>query len=169
MEFRELIVRRRSVRAFTSAPIAEEVLASILEAVRSAPTAGNLQAFRVKVVRDEGTKRAVCAAAYNQTFLVQAPVVLAFLTDADSSKRRYGSRGRDLYALQDATIACLYAHLAAADAGLGSVWVGAFVTADVAKALDAPGGLTPVALLPIGHPAEEPEATSRKPLGELLL
>jgi nitroreductase len=91
------------------------------------------------------------------------------MADPPASARTYGERGATLYSVQDATIACHHAHLAAASLGLGSVWVGAFSPAQVAKALALPKDLVPVALLPVGYPAEAPAATPRKPLGELLL
>jgi len=41
MEFKEVIKRRRSVRAFTSRPIEENKIKEILGVVNSAPSAGN--------------------------------------------------------------------------------------------------------------------------------
>lgn len=169
MDFFELIRTRRSVRAYRPDSPPEPQLAAILEAVRLAPTAGNLQAFRVKVVTDVSVKRALAKAALGQNFLATAPWVFCFMADPQGSARTYGERGASLYAVQDATIACHHAHLAAAALGLGSVWVGAFSPAAVARALDLPEALVPVALLPVGYPAEAPAATPRKPLGELLL
>jgi nitroreductase len=169
MDFFDLIRARRSVRAYRPETPPEPHLEAILEAVRLAPTAGNLQAFRVKVVTDASVKGALAHAAFGQNFLAAAPWVLCFMADPPASARTYGERGSALYAVQDATIACHHAHLAAASLGLGSVWVGAFDPAQVAKALALPKDLVPVALLPVGYPAEAPAATPRKPLGELLL
>jgi nitroreductase len=64
--------------------------------------------------------------------------------------------------VQDATIACCFAHLAATALGLGSVWVGAFNDNFVSKAVKAPKDLKPVAILPVGYPAEKPEPTDRR-------
>lgn len=169
MDFFEVLEKRRSIRAFKPEVPPVEKLTSILEAVRIAPSAGNVQAFKVKVITDSSIRRALAKAAFGQGFLADAPWVLAFMADAEASRATYGSRGAELYALQDATIACAHAHLAAAAVGLGSVWVGAFSPRDVAVALGIPSGLAPVALLPIGMPAEAPKATSRKPIEELLI
>jgi nitroreductase len=54
MEFRELIQRRYSVRAYKAIPVEEEKLQQVLEAARLAPTAANRQAFRLIVIRTEG-------------------------------------------------------------------------------------------------------------------
>lgn len=169
MDFFEVIKRRRSIRAFKPEIPPEERLSAILEAVRIAPSAGNLQAFKIKVVKDPLVRRALAKASFGQSFVAAAPWVLAFMGDREASRRKYGSRGAELYALQDATIACMHAHLAATALGLGSVWVGAFSPTEVAAALGLPPGLVPVALLPIGLPAEDPQPTPRKPLEELLI
>ena len=50
--------------------------------------------------------------------------------------------------------------------GLGTCWIGAFNEARVKKVLKVPKSLRVVCLLPIGKPAEAPEARSRKPLAE---
>ena len=163
MDFFEVIEKRRSIRAFKPETPPEEKLRAILDAVRIAPSAGNLQAFKLKVVTDPDTRKALAAASFGQSFVASAPWVLVFLADPEASRRIYGSRGAELYALQDATIACAYAHLAAASLGLGSVWVGAFAPAEVAKAVGIPPALVPVALLPIGSPAEHPQPVPRKP------
>lgn len=169
MDFQDLAKKRRSVRAFSAAPLPESALEAILEAVRLAPSAGNVQAFKVKIIREKALLEGLAGAAFGQGFLAKSPVALAFLADTEASGLRYGQRGRDLYAVQDATIACLFAHLAAADLGLGSVWVGAFSPAAVSEILGTPAHLVPVAILPIGIPDEDPPGTPRKPMASLLI
>lgn len=73
-----------------------------------------------------------------------------------------------MYAHQDATIAAVYAQLAAQALGRGSAWVDAFQDESVSAAIDATGSLEPVALLPLGYPAAQPEHSSRRPIGELV-
>ena len=87
--------------------------------------------------------------------------MLVFYADRKRSAARYSERGK-LYSVQDATIATTFAHLAAADLGLGSVWIGAFITDDVRQILGLPPDKVPVSILPIGHPAVEPGPTHRR-------
>ncbi len=169
MQFGELIEERHSVRVFEEREVRPDTLERILLAARRAPSAGNLQAYRVAVVRAPSLRRKPARAALDQEFVAQAPVVLVFLTDPQASAVKYGRRGQVLYALQDATIACAYAQLAAHDAGLGSCWVGAFRESDVRAALGVALDLVPVALLPLGHAAEVPTVTPRRRLSEMVL
>jgi nitroreductase len=167
MDFFELIRHRRSIRSYQAQPVEEAKLTRILEAANQAPSAGNLQAYVILIVRDAATRSTLSRAALSQESLVQAPVVLAFFARMNASAAKYKTRGAELYSLQDATIACAYAQLAATSQGLGTVWIGAFDDAAVARALKAPADWRPVALLPIGYPAESPEPTPRRKLEDM--
>ena len=168
MDFFSVVEQRHSIRAYRPTPVEEEKLIRILETANRAPSAGNLQGYEIVIVRDREDKQALAAAALGQTFLVQAPVLLVFFANRSRSAAKYGQRGAELYALQDATIACAYAQLAATALGLATVWVGAFEDEAVARILRAPADWRPVAILPIGYPAEEPEPTPRRPLRSLV-
>jgi len=47
------------------------------------------------------------------------------------------------------------------EAGLGSVWVGAFKEKEVSKILNLPDNLRPVSIVPVGYPSSIPSAPSR--------
>jgi len=149
MDFFDVVEQRRSTRAFSTRPIEPDKTLALLEAVNRAPSAGNLQAYEVYLVRNQAVKAALAAAALEQRFIAAAPVVLVFCA-------------------QDATIACTFAMLAATALGLASVWVGAFRTETVRQAVGAAPGIVPVAILPVGYAAETPRPTSRRPLSELV-
>jgi len=51
MDFFEIVHRRQSIRKFTSQPVDEAKLNQILAAVNRAPSAGNLQAYQIFVVK----------------------------------------------------------------------------------------------------------------------
>jgi nitroreductase len=167
MDFFEVTRRRRSVRAFSSAPVTAEMLEKILEAANAAASAGNLQAYEIYTVTNDRARSALGRAAYDQFFLVSAPVSLVFCTHA-ARTARYGARGKQLYTIQDATIACTFAMLAATALGLATVWVGAFDTDKVRRIIGAPADFDPVAILPIGYAAEEPVSPGRRALADLV-
>jgi nitroreductase len=140
----------------------------ILETVNLAPSAGDLQAYKITVVKSEELKKEIMFAALEQDFIAQAPIVLIFSADQKQSEMKYGDRGRALYATQDATIAAAYCQLAVTALGLGSAWVGAFDPLEVSRLIQAEPYEVPIAIIPIGYPAEEPERTSRKSIDELV-
>lgn len=168
-DFFETVRHRHSVRRYRSdLPVEREKLHAILETACAAPSAGDLQAYRILVVSDAAKRQALSAAADNQSFIAEAPVCLVFCTDPQRSAEKYGDRGRTLYATQDTTIAAAYAQLAVVAAGMGSTWVGYFDENRVRQALDIPANLTPIALLSLGYPAELPEPTPRRRLTDVI-
>ena len=168
MEFFKLLKERHSVRSFKKKEIPEEKVKKLLQAINSAPSAGNLQAFEVVLVESQEKKKALAKAALGQTSIEEASLVLVFFADHKRSSAKYGERGKKLYSLQDATIATAYAQLAAQALGLSSCWIGAFEEKAVSKAVNAPQDLAPVAILPVGFADEKPFVTERRSLKELV-
>lgn len=167
MEFEKVVKNRHSIRAFQPKKIEEEKIKKILELTNLAPSAGNLQAYEVFLVKDSKKKEFLANAALGQDFIAEAPIVFVFCANPARSAWKYGSRGRDLYSIQDATIACTFAMLAATSLGLGCCWVGAFNEEEVKRVLGIKD-LKPVAILPIGYPAEKPYITGRRDLKDLV-
>ncbi|MCS7118507.1 MAG: nitroreductase family protein [Archaeoglobaceae archaeon] len=162
----ELIFRRVSIRRFQSKEIDEKTLKLILEAGNFAPSAGNLQARDFVVVRDPKTKLEIAKASLRQMFIAQAPVVIIVCANYPRSMRVYGERGK-LYAEQDATAAIENILLAVTALNLGACWIGAFDETRVAEILNLPDYVRPMAIIPIGYPAEQPSKRSRYPIDEL--
>ncbi len=169
MDFAELVRKRRSTRAFQQKKVTDELLQKILLEMQEAPSAGNMQAYKVVVVSDEKTKTALAEASLEQMFVAEAPVILAFFADPQRSSRKYGRRGAELYSVQDATVAAAYFQLAATNAGLATAWIGAFDSKKVGSLLGAPAHLLPVALIPLGYAAESPSRKPRRPLSEIVV
>ena len=164
----EIIKGRRSVRKFKPDPVPEEELREILEAATCAPSAGNTQEWRFIVVRDPGLKRELAAAAMEQRFLSEAPVVVVVCADLERIRRAYGERGVNVYALQDTAAATQNLLLAAHAKGLGACWVGAFSEVQVREALGLGQMMRPLALVPLGYPAQTPSPRPRRPLEEVV-
>jgi len=168
MEFFDVIHARHSIRAFQPKEVEEDKLRQILETANAAPSAGDLQAYEIYLVRKPEQKRALARAALQQDFIAAAPVVLVFCTNPSRNQGRYRERGIRLYSVQDASVACTFAMLAVTALGLATVWVGAFSDEEVARIIGTPKGVTPVAMLPIGYAGETPETTPRRSLRDLV-
>jgi nitroreductase len=167
MEFFDVIKNRHSIRTFSDQPVEDEKLQQILELANLAPSAGNLQAYEIYVVTDAKKRDGLSCAALAQEYVAVAPVALVFCTHPELTEGRYTERGTRLYTVQDATIACSFAMLAATNLGLGSVWVGTFDEKVVRLIIGAPDSQVPVVILAIGYAAEFPEQHPRRPLDQI--
>lgn len=168
MDVFEAIKSRRSIRAFTDEPISEDEVNKLLDAARWAPSAGNIQPWEFVVVRDPEIKRGLARAALNQRFIEQAPVVIVVCANHARSAKGYGSRGANLYCLQDTAAATQNMLLAATAMELATCWIGAFDDEEAKKVLNTPGGVRPVAIVPVGHRAQTPRDRPRRPLADIV-
>lgn len=78
---KEAIEQRRSIRRFKPDPVDDGHIASLLDAARLAPSGCNAQPWRFKVVKDKEMRSRLAEAAYGQTFIAEAPVVIVCCAD----------------------------------------------------------------------------------------
>ncbi len=150
MDVYEAIQTRKSVRGFLDKDVPEETLTRILNAARLAPSASNRQEWRFIVVRDAETRKKLVSAAMGQSFVGQAPVVLACCAETDEHRMPC----QLLCFPIDLAIAIDHITLCAVEEGLGSCWIGAFKEDEVKEILGIPEGIRVVQLLPIGYPVK---------------
>jgi len=164
MEFKEVIIKRESVRGYLDKPISETQLNHILEAARIAPSASNNQRIKFIVVKDANKRKKIAQAANNQDFVGEATIVIAAVATDLEFTMPCGIKSFTI----DAAIALDHMSLAAVDEGLGSCWIGAFSQTKIKEILVVPEQYQVVALLPIGYPDEERGICNRKPLSEIV-
>ena len=164
MEFFKTIEKRRSIRSFSEKPVEKSKIQKILKAAWMSPSAKGSQNFQVFVVEDPKKKEKLIKATYGQDY-VNSSLVLVFCSNPRRIKFM-GSRGKNLLAVQDATISASYAQLAATALGLSSVWIGHFNEKLVAKILRTK--LRPVAIIPIGYSNEKPQLKTNQKIKNLL-
>jgi len=160
MEILDIIKSRRSIRSFQKKSIPEEIIDKLIETLIWAPSAGNLQSRKFYFVFNQEIKEKLVEAALDQDFISDAHLVIVGCTDEKISLR-YGERGKNLYSICEVSASIQNMMLMAEEEGLATCWVGAFDEKEVAKILDLPGNLSPIAIVPVGYPAKKPEAPPR--------
>lgn len=168
MEFTTVIKTRRSVRTYVDKPIPEEVLNRILEAGRLAPSACNIQPWRLVVVKDAAIRKQLADLAHHQHFVAKAPVVIVCC--GKRYEQSYNWISDHLY-LIDLGIVIEHLVLAARNEGIGTCWIGAFQDQPIKKLLRIPADYDVVMLLPLGYPVSADQfttTTERLPLGQIV-
>ncbi len=163
MDYRSLVTARYSVRKFKPEHLRPSDLESILRAGQAAPTAVNRQPQRILVFNDDESCKKLKECRASQS---HAPAALLVCYDRsvcwvrDFDKKESGEI--------DASIVTAHMMLAAADLGVGSVWVMHFDPDRTREVLRLPEDFIPVAFLMLGYPAEDaapsPMHDSRYPL-----
>jgi nitroreductase len=169
MDVLEAIKGRRSVRAFESGrDVSEKIVEGLIEAARWAPSAGNIQPWEFIIVRTSEIKSKLSEAAFNQSFIEDAPVVIVVCADENRASEGYDQRGKTLYCLQDTAAAAQNIHLVAHTLGLGTCWVGAFKEKEASEILKTPRGIRPVALIPVGYPSKFPSPRGKRTVDQMI-
>jgi nitroreductase len=78
---KEAIEQRRSIRKFKYDDVPDEVLSELFDAARLAPSGSNAQPWRFKIVKERENKERLVKAAYDQSFIAEAPVVIVCCAD----------------------------------------------------------------------------------------
>ena len=174
MELWDAIRGRRSIRAYRPDPVAEADLEYVLEAARWAPSWANTQCAEFVIVTDPLVKQQLAGTMPGKNPALpafsQAPVIIAACAVTRHSGFFKGSPATDKgdWMLFDVALALQNLTLAAHERGLGTVHVGFFDSLKAREILGLPDGHTVVELLPLGRPASEGAATSRRPLAEFV-
>ena len=197
---KEAIEKRRSIRKFKPDSIPDEHIRELLSSARLAPSGCNAQPWRFKIVKEADAKIKLAEAAYNQTFISQAPVVIVCCADIQGYLDGTVSGVQDLgkiRAIEDRIVTVLQGKaklmetvernelgpqiatnvaiaiehivLRALDFGLGSCWIRLIDEQKVRELFGWNDNIYVVALLPIGYPAEYPEARKRLVLDDVLI
>ncbi|WP_028583838.1 nitroreductase family protein [Desulfogranum mediterraneum] len=160
----KLLRKRRSIRRFSNQAVSRQDLDLLLEAALRSPSSKGINPWEFLVIQEQETIRQLATAKpHGAAFLKNAP--LAVVVCADSSKT-------DVW-VEDASIAALILHLAAADLGLGSCWAqirlrehDAEKSAQeyLSRLLNLPEQIMVEAIIGIGHPVEEKPGHSEESL-----
>lgn len=106
---------------------------------------------RLQRVRSVDVRAALAEAALGQHWLAQAPAVVVFGAVAARTESKYNERA-ERYVHIEVGHAAENLFLQAEDLGLGTVVVGAFHDAEVARVLGVPRDVAPLLLMPVGQP-----------------
>lgn len=158
MDALEAIRTRRSIRRFTGEVVPPDLITEILGAAMHAPSAGNQQPWQFVVIADRGIREEIPTFHPYAQMVREAPIAIAVCGDL----RLESYKG---YWVQDCSAAAENILLAAHARGLGAVWVGVYPKEDrvkrLQKLLALPTQVIPLALIPMGFPAERVPPANR--------
>jgi len=158
MDAMDAILSRRSIRAYTSQPVPDDVVKELLEAAMSAPSAGNEQPWHFMVLTDRQILNEIPMFHPYSHMLEGAP--LAILVCGDVHLEKYKG-----YWVQDCSAATQNILIAVQAKGLGAVWLGVYPIEErvvgMRKLLGIPEHVIPFSLISIGYPAEQKPRANR--------
>lgn len=189
------IYDRRSIRKFLDKPISQEDMTEIIQSGIKAPSSKNrqpwkyiviqgnakkdmLKVFRQGIEREEKdspllpqSKQYIASAKYTVDIMKEAPVIVfvvnslgkSILSELTPEERIY-----EICNIQSISASIQNMLLAAADKGIGSLWICDiyFAYAELCEWLDSDGQL--IAAIAFGYPNEFPKERPRKKLDDVV-
>jgi nitroreductase len=191
MDFREIVMARYATKRFDGRRISDEKVNELLEMVRFAPSALNLQPWKIKIVTDRTIREQLKPAAFDQEQITTCSHLLVFCADpdyeslimrlgallktsgvAEEMQRMITGMAKDftkpMSAEQKLAWSQAQTYLALGNAlngakslGFDSCPMGGFDPREFARILKIPPPLVPVMLCPIGYAADKPGPKAR--------
>jgi nitroreductase len=193
MEFKDIVMQRYATKKFDGKKISEEKIRELLELVRFAPSALNLQPWKIKIVSDQAVKEQILPASNNQQQVTTCSHLLVFCADsdydglikrlgalmqkhgvADDMKKMVIGMAQEFTGMMSAdqkrSWSMAQTYLALGNAlngakalGFDSCPMGGFDPAEYSRILEIPANLFPVMLCPVGYAADKPMPKIRFP------
>jgi nitroreductase / dihydropteridine reductase len=199
MEFKEIVKERYATKKFDGRKIPDNQIDKLLELVRFAPSALNLQPWKIKIVTDQQIKEQLKPAAFNQDQITTCSHLLIFCADPDydSLIKRLGDlqqknhvpaevqnmilgmarsfadqmtpEQRFAWSQAQTYLALGNAVNGAKSLGFDSCPMGGFNPVEFTRILNIPAPLVPVMLCPVGYAADTPMPKMRYSIEDILL
>ncbi len=193
MQFSDIVMKRYATKKFDGRRVPEDLVDDLLELVRYAPSALNLQPWKIKVVTDRKVKEQLKPAAYDQEQITTCSHLLVFCADPDydsliqrldalltknhvpkemqemivgMAKQFTGPMSPEqkfAWSMAQTYLALGNALNGAKSLGFDSCPMGGFDPAEFTRILRIPAPLVPVMLCPLGYPADQPMPKIRFP------
>jgi len=193
MQFKDSVMQRYATKKFDGKKISGDKISELLELVRFAPSALNLQPWKIKIVTDQIVKAQLLAASNNQQQVTTCSHLLVFCADSDydglirrldTLMQKNGVPGdmknmvigmareftgkmsmeqKRAWSQAQTYLALGNALNGAKALGFDSCPMGGFDPAEYSRILDIPANLVPVMLCPVGYAADKPLPKIRFP------
>jgi len=186
MQFKDIVMQRYATKKFDGKEIAKDKIIELLELVRFAPSALNLQPWKIKLVTDQKLKEELRKASNNQEQITTCSHLLVFCADSDydgliqrldSLMHKHGvpveikkmvigmaqeftgkmtPEQKRAWSQAQTYLALGNALNGAKALGFDSCPMGGFDPAEYSRILKIPANLVPVMLCPVGYAADKP-------------
>ena len=198
MQFKDIVMGRYATKKFDGVKIPDEKIDELIELVRFAPSALNIQPWRIRIITDQNVKDQLKPAAFNQEQITTCSHLLVFCADPDYAglikKLERLLKENSIPEEMQTMIIGMVSHFAdamtqeqqfawsqaqtylalgnaingAKSLGFDSCPMGGFDPVEFTRILDIPAPLVPVMLCPVGYAADSPMPKIRYPKEEIL-
>ena len=163
MNFEEVIMLRRSTRAFLNQEVEDDLVYKLLEYGHSAPSSANIQPWEFLVVKRKQMKRKIVNTTFigndskneiHQEWIMKAPLLIVVIANRKRFNNKYQDETLNSFIYLDIAVCIENILLGAVSHGLSSCFVSGFRKSALSNALELPSSHEPIAILPVGYSHE---------------
>lgn len=163
----DVIKARTSIRSFTGEKLTEEQIHTLLDAAMAAPTAADVRPWRFIVITDDEIKAGLYQGEVHKKMVTTAGAVIVVCGETARMVKPHDApddaepvERPNKYWFEDCSAATENLLLAATALDLGAVWLSCYPSERIVERIRAylgiPADITPLAIVPVGYPAETP-------------
>lgn len=171
----DFFFNRKTIRKYKSEAIPSDTIERMLDAAAQSPTTGGMQLYSVVITTDTDIKEELAKSHFNQPAATGAPMLLTFCADFNrfikwcelsNAKPGFDNFQSFVAAFLDATIFAQQFCTIAEINGLGCCYLGTttYNAPQIAKTLNLPQYVVPIATLSVGIPDDDSAKSERIPL-----
>ena len=149
------IKKRRTYKNFLNKKISKSKLNKIVDFIKHAPNAGNLQNWRLVIVQNQETKEKLVKASYDQEWIAQAPAVVVVCSDNEDIERFFGKKNSKKFGTQGCAAGMQTMLLKAEELGIASSWCAISNERLVGEILKIPDNISLEAIICLGYSSEK--------------
>ncbi len=157
---------RMTIRKYSDTKVDDSLLEELLNIACRSSNTGNMQAYSVIVTKDTEMKKQLAPCHFNQSQILEAPVVLTFCADLNrisrwcainNAKHGFDNIQAFTFAAIDAVILAQTFCVAAEEKGLGICYLGTttYNPLEISRILKLPDLVMPVTTVTVGYPAKD--------------
>jgi nitroreductase len=158
--------KRMTIRKYSDLRIDDVLLEELISIACKSSNTGNMQAYSIIVTKDNDIKKQLAPYHFNQSQVLDAPVVLTFCADLkrisrwceiNNAKHGFDNIQAFTFAAIDAIILAQTFCIAAEEKGLGICYLGTttYNPLEIADLLKLPELVMPVTTVTLGYPAKD--------------
>jgi len=171
MDVKKAIETRKSIRKYLDKKVPEEIIESLIESARLAPSGNNVQPSRYLIISDNKVKEELRKNnVFVQNWVYSSPVLIFCFADPGVYNKQIKGRddSNEMRALRDLSIASSYLVLRATELKLGTCYIGWRDEKKIKEIFSAPKNYILPYVISVGYPNENPPARSRKRIDEII-
>ncbi len=156
MVLSKYIKKRRTHNSFLNKKISKTKLNQILDSIKYAPNAGNLQNWRLILVQNQETKKKLAKASYDQEWIIHAPVIVVVCSDNEDIERFFGKKNSKKFGTQGCAAGMQTMLLKSEELGIASSWCAISNEKLIRETLKIPENISLEAIICLGYSSEKP-------------